>query len=273
MLSYQHGYHAGCFADVIKHSILTQLLRYMIQKDKPLFYLETHAGRGMYDLQDAYAMKTLEFQDGIGRLWHERASLPPVFSPYIHACEAVNATDRLHFYPGSPSFAIQQLRAEDRLFFCEFHPKEFNALKQLPKQNKRVFYSQDDGMKSLLALLPPPERRGLIFIDPSYEVKTEYREVVRAIESAYRRFSTGVFCLWYPIVDKKQRDQLIRGLDNIKAPSLQIEFDLNQKDKRGMQGTGLWVLNPPHVLGDNARVVLDTLKQIFNPGWSSYQLN
>lgn len=273
MLSYQHGYHAGCFADVVKHVILTQLTQYMTQKEKPLFYLETHSGRGLYDLQDAFATKTGEFKEGIELLWQQRQSLAPVFAPFIEACQSVNQGDQLRFYPGSPAIAIHQLRAQDRLFFCELHPQEFDALERLPKQRKRVFYSHEDGVKSLSALLPPTENRGLIFIDPSFEMKAEYRDIPSAIQTVYKHFQSGVYCLWYPIIDNKLHAQLVRGMAAIQAPSLQMEFYLNQKNKATMQACGLWVINPPYVLAQNARVILETLKKIFNPGHATYLIN
>lgn len=271
MLSYQHGYHAGNFADVVKHAILTRLLHYMTQKDKPFLYLETHSGRGMYDLKSPQALKTGEASTGIECLWAQRKSLPAVFSPLLQAIKQVNGDEALRYYPGSPELAIQALRSQDRLFFSELHPGEFEYLNQLPKRGKRVFYSEKDGMENLAALLPPPERRGLVFIDPSYEVKTEYRKIAMALKSAYQRFSTGVYCLWYPIVDNKLHQQLIRGLTDIKAENcLQVEFYLTAADKPGMTGCGLWIINPPYVLAEELKLTLQALRKVFNPGVSFY---
>ncbi len=271
MLSYQHGYHAGNFADVFKHVILSRLLHYMTQKDKPLFYLETHSGRGIYDLQSSQALKTGEAQNGIECLWKLRQQLPGVFSSYLGAVQHINQNDILRHYPGSPELAIQALRNQDRLFFSELHSAEFKFLNQLPKRGKRVFYSDKDGMDNLAALLPPPERRGLIFLDPSWEIKTEYRQIPIALKAAYQRFSTGVYCLWYPLVDNKLHQQLIRGLTSIGAKNnLQVEFYLTGANKSGMTGCGLWIINPPHVLPEELKLILQALRKVFNPGVSSY---
>ena len=271
MLSYQHGYHAGNFADVVKHLTLSRLLSYMTSKEKPLFYLETHSGRGLYDLKDSQANKTKEYLQGIDLLWKNKEKLPPVFSPYLQAICKINQANELRFYPGSPSLAIDFLREQDRLFCCELHPREFEHLEELPHYGKRMFCSHSDCMESLKSLLPPIERRGLIFIDPSYEVKTDYKEIPKAIKSAYARFSTGVFCLWYPLVDKRLHEQLLRGLDNIAAANtLRIEFCLSGLTQPGMTGCGLWICNAPYILANEMKIALQELRTLFNPGVSSF---
>lgn len=273
MLSYQHGYHAGNFADVIKHAIQTRLLDYLTKKEKPLFYLETHAGRGLYDLRDKQALKTGEAQHGIELLWAKRKQLPPVFAPYMACISQLNDNGVLRFYPGSPHLAIQALRTQDRSFLCEKHPGEYKFLEQLSTHGKRVFYSDSDGPEQLIALLPPPERRGLIFVDPSYDIKSEYQHIPRALKAAYRRFSTGTYCLWYPIIDNKLHEQILRGLADIGAEHyLSAEFHLTTAVAPGMRGCGLWIINPPHVLHDEVTTILQTLRTVFNPGVSSYQL-
>lgn len=271
MLSYQHGYHAGNFADVIKHFTLSRLLIYMTSKEKPIFYLETHAGRGIYDLKNSQAMKTGENLQGISLLWPQKSKLPDVFTPYLHAISRVNASEDLRFYPGSPSLAIDILRPQDRLYCCELHPREFECLQKLPHPGKRVFYSHNDGIVNLHALLPPIERRGLIFIDPSYEIKTDYKEVPKAIKSSYQRFATGVFCLWYPILDKRLHEQLLRSMGNIGAKNaLRVEFNLTSSIQAGMTGCGLWIINPPYVLAEEIKIALKHLCTVFNPGFSSF---
>ncbi|HAU2042173.1 TPA: 23S rRNA (adenine(2030)-N(6))-methyltransferase RlmJ, partial [Legionella pneumophila] len=199
MLSYQHGYHAGNFADVIKHITLTRLLVYLTHKDKPLFYLETHSGRGIYDLKDKQSLKTEEYKEGINPVWLNRENLPSLFLEYISVIKQINLSATLRYYPGSPYFAISQLRSQDRLYLCELHPTEHNALLKLPHLNKKAHVSHTDGVSMLKALLPPPEKRGVIFVDPSYERKEEYKEIPTAIKNAYSKFSTGVYCVWYPV--------------------------------------------------------------------------
>lgn len=274
MLSYQHGYHAGNFADVIKHVALSRLLSYMTQKDKPLLYLDTHSGRGHYHLKNAQALKTAEAQSGIGLLWPQKNHLPSVFSDYIAAIQRVNPTETLTYYPGSPQIAIDALRPTDRLYFNERHPTEFEYLKQLPKQNKRIFYKNEDGLIDLKAVLPPIERRGLIFIDPSFEMKTDYRDIPCALKQAYNRFSTGVYCLWYPLIDNKLHQQLLRGLQQIQSKNnLIIEFRLTPHQQFGMTGCGLWIINPPFLLADELNSAMQVLKQLFNPKQSSFSIS
>ena len=271
MLSYQHGYHAGNFADVIKHVTLTRLLSYVIKKDKPLLYLETHSGKGQYDLRDKQAEKTGEYKQGIKLIWPDRKQLNPVFKDYFDTIRNMNHEDGLRNYPGSPYFAIHTLRMQDRLYLCELHPAEFDALDQMAHLNKKVHTSNTDGMASMKALLPPPEKRGLIFIDPSFERKEEYKEIPSAIKQAFAKFSTGVYCLWYPVVNRKLTEQLIRGMKEIEAKeALRIEFNLTLAPKDGMTGCGLWIINPPFTLAAELKIVLDTLRTYFNPGVSSY---
>lgn len=271
MLSYQHSYHAGMFADVVKHMALLELLDYLTQKDKPLFYLETHAGRGLYDLQSKESKKTGEASRGIEIVWNERANLPPICLPFIQLLQSLNPTDELSHYPGSPYVALHALRPEDRLYCCERHPKEFSHLETLDHQGKRVFFSHSDGFEQLEALLPPPEKRGLIFIDPSYEIKKEYTQIPKLIKEALRRFATGVYVIWYPLLaDRHGSDQLTQGLRNLDCKSLQVEFHLNQQGLEGIQGCGLWIINPPYVFADKFKSILKVLARSFNPNYSTY---
>lgn len=271
MLSYQHGYHAGNFADVVKHISLTRLLSYLTQKDKPLFYLETHSGKGQYNLKDKQAEKTGEYKQGIKLVWDDRKRLPSVFKDYIQAISKLNGSDGLKLYPGSPFLAINALRMHDRSYFCELHPAEFEALNKMPHFNKKVHVSNTDGIATMNAFLPPPEKRGLIFIDPSFELKEEYKQIPAAIKQAYNRFSTGVYCLWYPVVNKKLTEQLNRGMKDINAKSaLRVEFNLTMAPKEGMTGCGLWIINPPYTFAAEIKLALDALRTYFNPGISSY---
>jgi 23S rRNA (adenine2030-N6)-methyltransferase len=264
MLSYQHGFHAGGFADVLKHTVLGLLLEYMTQKDKPLFYLETHAGRGLYDLKSLFSDKTKEYQVGINKIWSHRKTLPQVFAPYLSVCELLNPDGILRYYPGSPSLAIASLRPIDRLYCCELHPQEYTALTHLSKCGQRVHYAHLDGVAQLRALLPPPERRGLIFIDPSFEMKREYQSIPLALGSAYDQFKTGVYALWYPILDERQHQQWVADLLKIGGSALQIEWFLKETLSFGMVHCGLWILNPPFCLHEQMKTVFATLTQYFD---------
>jgi 23S rRNA (adenine2030-N6)-methyltransferase len=273
MLSYQHGYHAGNFADVVKHLTLSRILCYAAQKNKPLFYLDTHSGRGLYDLKDSQAMKTGEYLQGINLLWQHRHHLPALFSPYLHCIDKINTGSNLRFYPGSPALAIELLRTQDRLYFCELHPQEFTCLENLKRENKRVFYSHTDGIASLKALLPPVERRGVIFIDPSFEVKDEYKTIPRAIKTAHEKFSTGIYCAWYPLVDRRLSEQFLRGMKAIPATcSLHIEFNMHSNTELGMSGCGLWIINPPFTLKAEMEILLKQWQALCNPLTPTFQI-
>lgn len=254
MLSYQHSYHAGCFADVIKHIVLTNILEYMLKKDNPFFYFESHAGRGTYDITDKHAQKTGEAREGIEKIWNAQSKLPEVFKSYIEIIQKINPDQKLRFYPGSPEIAIHMLRTYDRAYLCELHPTEFAHLKKLKKSGKKIFCSNSNGLEQLIAQIPPLEKRGLIFIDPSYEIKDEYKTLPRIIKSAYQRFSTGVYCIWYPIIDNKLHEQLTKGLSTIPANNhLKIEYIFKDLPQFGMKGCGLWILNPPFTLEDSLK--------------------
>lgn len=271
MLSYQHGYHAGNFADVVKHLTLTRIINYMSQKDKPAFYLETHSGRGVYDLKDGQASKNAEFLQGISLLWEHRKQAPPHFTPYLDALRALNPSGTLRYYPGSPYLTIAGLRPIDRLVCAELHPGEYSHLEQISRPARNVYLHHADGMKELNALVPPIERRGLIFLDPSYEIKDEYKTIPKAIKQAYSRFATGVYCLWYPIVDNRLHNQLVTGMTGINpGNALQIEFYWTGSQRQGMTGCGLWVINPPWLLANEMKNILDYLRTIFNKDVSSY---
>lgn len=265
MLSYQHGYHAGNFADVIKHLALVHILNHMIQKEKPIFYLETHAGKGIYPLNAPETQKTQEFKAGILPVWNKREALSDAFKRYFEVIQTLNPSSKLETYPGSPYFAAQILRSQDRLTLCERHPQEFEKLKAFPKQGKRIHIACQDGLLALDQLLPPPEKRGLIFIDPSFEIKTEYRTLPKTLFNAYQRFPQGVFCLWYPIVKTLDHKQLTHKLKaQSLAKTLQIEFLLPiHPIQSNLYGMGIWVINPPHTLTQSLHSALSALCKIF----------
>lgn len=273
LLSYQHGYHAGVFADVIKHLVLSRILTYVTQKDKPLLYLDTHAGCGLYDLQGKKAMKNQEFSNGISEIWLKRQHLSPEFSPFLSALEHWNADGHLRYYPGSPALAIHLLRKQDRLFLCEKHPSEYEHLHSFSRRYPRVHCAHSDGYERLVACLPPPEQRGVIMIDPSYEIKDEYALVPQKVQMAIRKFSQGIYCIWYPIIDNMLPKKLLQGLAALPVSrSLRVEFQLNSQPPLGMDGCGLYIINQPFTLEHELRVICDELLKIFNPGRSSYTL-
>ncbi len=273
MLSYQHGFHAGCFADVVKHITLSHLLSYMTKKEQPLVYIDTHAGRGQYDLKHTQSKKTGEAQRGIEAFMAHAADMPKILHPYLRTIQAQNPDGALRYYPGSPDIALQYLRPQDRAVFCELHPTEYKHLEALPSRGQRVFTYHQDGFECLAANLPPIERRGLIFIDPSYEQTKEYRELTLRIQQAYRRFATGVYCVWYPLIDRKSHQSMIRELSMLSPQHLRIEFSMTPMTHKHMYGCGLFVINPPYLLHDQMKQSLDVLMRYLNPGVSSYALS
>jgi 23S rRNA (adenine2030-N6)-methyltransferase len=262
MLSYRHGFHAGNHADVLKHVALVALLRILTRKDKPLVVLDTHAGAGLYSLEQGFAMRNAEFRDGIARLW-ERDDLPAPVADYLDQVRAVNADGVLRHYPGSPRIALGVLRPQDRLRLFELHSTEGPILaRQFAQDGRRVTVTAGDGFAGLKAVLPPPSRRGLALIDPSYELASDYRAVVAALHDGMQRFATGTYAVWYPLLQRRESIQLPDKLRQavsadwldvalqVKAPSL---------EGRGLHGSGLFIVNPPWTFSDQMRGIMPWL--------------
>ncbi len=263
MLSYRHAFHAGNFADVIKHIVLVEIITHLLKKDKPFDYIDTHAGAGMYDLNSYEARKLSEYKQGIGLL---NSLEYPELAKYFDVIESVNqSTDQLQKYPGSPYFALSMMRTRDKAHLHEMHNKDFNLLEKLIASNAS-FESQfnlyeKDGYAGLLRILPPLSRRALIFIDPSYEVKSEYQTMIDTVKAAHKRFATGIFAIWYPVVDRariKQIDNILykSGIRDIQRFELSLSEDY---DNKGMTASGMWVINPPWGLFEKMQSVLPKL--------------
>jgi 23S rRNA (adenine2030-N6)-methyltransferase len=260
MLSYQHGFHAGNFADLHKHSVLVALLESLNRKAKPWSYLETHSGRALYDLSDAQAQKTGEYRDGIARLW--QPPLPEALKPYLAQIARVNAGAALTHYPGSPTIAAGMAREQDVLRLMELHPAEVDALRQVFRDDARVAVHHRDGYEGVGALLPPNPRRGLVLIDPAYEVKDEYAQVVRFLKKAHRRWPTGIYAVWYPLLAANRWQTLVQELkDAALGPLLRSELRVAAEDCGGMYGSGMLVLNPPWQLDRQLDEMLPALAQ------------
>ncbi len=261
MLSYRHSYHAGNFADVLKHIVLIEILEHMLKKDKPVYYFDTHAGAGFYDLRAPRALKLQESRQGVGLL--EPAQWPEL-AQYFQILDALNPGDALHYYPGSPLIAAKLLRPSDRLWFYELHGEDARLLEDNFCRDRRVKCSRSDGYAGLLAQLPPLSRRGLALIDPSYEIKSDYQQVVKVLEQSMRRFATGSYALWYPVVERSrirqmERDLLGSGIANIQRFELCVQPD---SDAPGMTGAGMVVVNPPWTLMDKMTTVLPRLAAV-----------
>lgn len=276
MLSYRHSFHAGNHADVLKHIVLMLILENLKQKEKGFYYLDTHAGVGRYRLFGNEAEKTAEFREGIGRLW-DRTDLPPEVQGYVDLMKKFNYGGKeLRYYAGSPLIAAQLLRAQDRALLTELHPADYPLLRNNFKQFENVKTKCGDGFQQLKATLPPKERRGLVLLDPPYELKEDYDLVVRAVEEGYKRFATGIYAVWYPVVLRRQTKRIVSGLENSSIRKiLQIELAVRpDSDQRGMTASGMIVINPPWTLETQMKRILPYLTQVLVPeGTGSWQVN
>lgn len=265
MLSYRHSFHAGNHADVLKHLVLTLILQSLKQKEKGFFYLDTHSGVGRYSLLSAESEKTGEYLEGIARLW-ERNDLPEEVASYVNEIKKINK-GKLKFYAGSPLLAVQQLREQDRALLTELHPNDFPLLRQEFAKKANVVTKRENGFQQLKAALPPKEKRGLVLIDPPYELKEDYELVVKAIIEGYKRFATGVYAIWYPVVLRQHSKRIVRGLIETGIRKiLQIELAVRpDSDQRGMTASGMIVINPPWQLETQMKSVLPYLTQVLVP--------
>ena len=250
MLSYQHIYHAGNMADLHKHVLLSAMLDYLTAKPKPLSYIETHAGRGIYDLTAPEALKTGEAESGV----LSRAGCLPDDHPYRRVLARVRALHGDAAYPGSPMIAAMLLRPDDRMTLAEMHPREFAAL----EQSMRPFAARcrrEDGLQLALAATPPEPRRGLMLIDPSYEVKADYRALPVLIGKVHAKWNVGVVVLWYPILASGTHAPMLAALDAAGLPGT-LRHELRfppAREGHGMVGSGLFVVNAPFGLEDEAQ--------------------
>jgi len=274
MLSYRHAFHAGNFADVLKHIVLIQILQYLGKKDKPFCCIDTHAGPGDYALNSDYALKNREFENGIARLW-QRDDLPECVADYVAIIKRFNSSERLNRYPGSPLITKQFLRNKDRLVLYELHSTEIDLLSAAVKKDRRITVCHADGLKDAISLLPPHERRGLVLIDPSYEIKSDYEQVVETLVKMHKRFATGTYALWYPVIDRSRNQKLERalqtsGIKNIQLFELGIQAD---SDEHGMTASGMIIVNPPWTLAAQMQTVLPWLvEQLRDDGTGFYRI-
>jgi 23S rRNA (adenine2030-N6)-methyltransferase len=254
-MNYRHHFHAGNFADVMKHALLLQLLQALQKKEKGFFYLDTHAGRGRYDLRAAATGATLarapEWPEGVGRLW-ARAELPPFLQEYGRLVAEFdraggNRETAPRYYPGSPQLARSSLRAQDRMAACELHPEDAAALRDEFAFDPRVTVEEMDGYAALRALLPPRERRGLVLIDPPFEARNEFAQIARAVAEGLERFRTGVYAIWYPITERARVDDFLAAITGLRPPpTLTAELMIaGPASALKMKGCGLVVINPP----------------------------
>ncbi len=264
MLSYRHAFHAGNHADVLKHLLLIQLSRYLGQKDKPFWIIDTHAGAGLYALDSGYATQLKEFESGIGKLW-KRHDLPAALAEYVELVRGVNPDGMLRFYPGSPWLALQTLRSQDRLRLYELHSSDSRILQENFKVHaKRVTITTANGFDALKALLPPPPRRALVLIDPSYETRDDYLHVIAALKDGLARFPTGTYAAWYPQLSRPEARQLPGKLKHLPVKSwLNVALTVHtpSPDGIGMHGSGMFIINPPWTLHKTLSDIMPYLVQ------------
>jgi len=258
-VNYRHAYHAGNFADCVKHAVLVWLLGAMARKEKPFLVLDTHAGIGRYDLGSEEAARTGEWQDGIEKLLQDQ---PVVLRPYVEVVET------LGLYPGSPAITQAMLRDLDRLVCCELHPADYAELRRNFGRDGRVAVHLRDGYEALGAFLPPPARRGLILIDPPFEAHDEFETLAKALQTAHARFATGVFMAWYPI---KHRAPVRAFHDTMRASGMRdvvaAEFCLREPlDAARLNGCGLLVVNPPWRFEEDVGPILTALLERLGTG-------
>jgi 23S rRNA (adenine2030-N6)-methyltransferase len=262
MLSYRHAFHAGNHADVLKHLIQVMLINYMSSKDKPFWYIDTHAGAGLYALNEEFASKNAEFNSGITRLW-TRDDLPAAVADYVNLVRALNPDGQLVLYPGSPMVAQQLLPENGKLRLFELHPSDSRILQDnFASFGRRARIECTDGFEGIKALLPPPPRRALTLIDPPYEDKRDYQRVPAALKEALRRFATGVYAIWYPLLQRAEARELPAALRRLPVQSwLEVTLSVQRpsQDGFGMHGSGMFIINPPWTLADDLATLMPWL--------------
>jgi 23S rRNA (adenine2030-N6)-methyltransferase len=276
-MNYRHAFHAGNFADVHKHLVLTRILHYLRQKPAAFRVIDTHAGAGRYELLGPQSARSGEWRDGIGRLFATQRSngkeTDPArapLAPYLEIVAALNPGGTLRLYPGSPLIAQALLRRQDRLIACELEPGAAAALKAALHGDARVKALAIDGWMALFANIPPKERRGLILIDPPYEENVEFARLSDSLVQAHRKWPTGVYLLWYPIKARAAPDALARRLRRLSVPKiLRCEFSIAPAHADdALAGSGLIIVNPPFALEGELRVILAGLTRLLAPAVS-----
>ncbi|MCV0368859.1 MULTISPECIES: 23S rRNA (adenine(2030)-N(6))-methyltransferase RlmJ [Filomicrobium] len=264
-MNYRHVYHAGNFADVIKHVTLSLVIEYLKRKASPFRVIDTHAGIGQYDLNSEAAGKTGEWREGIGRLWGQDLpdGIKELLAPYFTSIRSVNGDGELRCYPGSPLVARGLMRAQDSLVVNELHPEDYAALVRILRGDVRVKILNIDGWIALRSLLPPKERRGVILIDPPFEVAGELDRLVSGLKDGLRRFATGTYLLWYPIkglpaVETMKQRVAQLGIDKLLCAEL---FVHRPGDEQRLNGSGLLIINPPYFLDAHLGKILPFLAE------------
>jgi 23S rRNA (adenine2030-N6)-methyltransferase len=261
-MNYRHAFHAGNHADVLKHAVLARIVAYLAQKEKPFAVLDAHAGIGLYDIKGVEASKTGEWLGGVGKMvqpFPEAVEL--ALAPYRAAISKVNQSGDGQFYPGSPEIILQQMRAKDRLFANELHPQDAETLRQAYRGDDRLSVIESDALVAIKANLPFKERRGLVIIDPPYEIVDETTRVAKMLVEGVKRFADGVFLIWYPVTTQSFADDFLDAIEKLDIGNiLRAELLVKQTQMAGgLSGSGVLILNPPYTLEGELRILLPAL--------------
>ncbi|WP_376704194.1 23S rRNA (adenine(2030)-N(6))-methyltransferase RlmJ [Mesorhizobium sp. ISC25] len=268
-MNYRHAFHAGNHTEVFKHAALTLILEHLLQKPASFAVLDTHGGIGTYDLFSEEAMRTNERDAGVNRVFGKTLSSAPM---YLKTLEALNGQS-LRVYPGSPELVRHALRENDRLIVCELHPEDGSLLKERYRKDRRISVHQRDGYEAVGAMLPPLERRGLVFIDPPFELKGETDQIATALQAGFRKWATGIYAVWYPIKDAVLGDRIAAaaigaGFNNV----LRAEFCPYQRDGVTLAGSGLVICNPPWRIDERFQRLCQELTAVLGGKRSSWSV-
>lgn len=264
-MNYRHIFHAGSFADVFKHCILSLILEKMSEKDKAFSYIDTHAGIGLYDLQSEAARRSPEFEKGIKKLLSDPNPIPEL-TPYLNIVKKFQPSNQLAYYPGSPLFANAMLRTQDKMILNEYHPEDFQLLKTNLGKDPQLHYHHRDAYEFLPAVLPPTTKRGVILIDPPFERDDEFSAILEVVKKSGKRFSQGVYMIWYPIVSQRYQTFVKQMISNAFGSVLISELSLDKIYfvKTQLVGCGVVIINPPWQLDIAVKKVTAYLWQLFN---------
>lgn len=264
-MNYRHSYHAGSFSDVVKHVFLTALVLHLEKKPTSFCYIDTHAGRGYYDLFSDAALKNKEYASGIEKII-QQDKLPPIIKRYIDCVHRINNElsgtkySSLRFYPGSPMIVRQLMRTHDYIVACELQPQEYQDLRATFSGDKQVAVHHMDGFLGLKAFLPPREKRGLVLIDPPYENPDEFTRIAHSLPTALKRWASGLYIIWYPIKERRQTDLFTRTLQHlVPDPILMLELTIYPDIPNHLNGCGLAIINPPYQFETTAQEILPWL--------------
>jgi len=269
-MNYRHLYHAAAFSDVLKHTVLIVLLEALQRKETPFCFLDAHAGIGLYELQSTEAQKTCEYENGFAKLFSTEANdIPAEIQKYIAIVKKYNAEDNFDFYPGSPLIADALLRADDKMILSELHKEDYQTLKSHFSKKKSIAIHYMDAYLCMKAFLPPKEKRGLVLIDPAFEVLNECEKIIAALQRALKHFSSGHFVIWYPIKDEKLIQQFYDDIKALAVKNFAIHFSLNNViESEKLSKCGLLLLNPPWKVKENLEnKVLPYLAEKLNAKW------